>query len=130
MPAGLPGHVLLGHHRGRRPGGEPARRARAPPFFTRGALCGKVNHYLDALHGSDRLLHPMRRVGAKGEGRFERISWDEALELTADGIRGAIARHGPESVLPYYYAGSMEIMRYRGRRGRACSRPWALPGSG
>ena len=79
--------------------------------FTRGALCGKVNHYLDALHGSDRLLHPMRRVGAKGEGRFERISWDEALELTADGIRGAIARHGPESVLPYYYAGSMGVVQ-------------------
>jgi len=79
--------------------------------FTRGALCGKVNHYLDALHGDDRLLYPQRRVGAKGEGRFERISWDDALELTADGIRAAIARHGPESVLPYYYAGSMGVVQ-------------------
>ncbi len=79
--------------------------------FTRGALCGKVNHYLDALHGPTGYCTRMRRVGAKGEGRFERISWDEALELTADGIRGAIARHGPESVLPYYYAGSMGVVQ-------------------
>jgi anaerobic selenocysteine-containing dehydrogenase len=79
--------------------------------FTRGALCGKVNHYLDALHGSDRLLHPLRRVGPKGEGHFERITWDEALELTADGLRAAIARHGAESILPYYYAGSMGVIQ-------------------
>jgi anaerobic selenocysteine-containing dehydrogenase len=75
--------------------------------FTRGALCGKVDHYLDALHSPDRLLHPLRRIGAKGEGRFERISWDEAIELVADGLRGAIERHGTESILPYYYAGTM-----------------------
>ncbi|MBM3679068.1 MAG: hypothetical protein FJW96_14520, partial [Actinobacteria bacterium] len=75
--------------------------------FTAGALCGKVNRYLDALHGPDRLLHPLRRVGAKGEGRFERIPWDDAIAETAAGIRQAIDRHGPESVLPYYYAGTM-----------------------
>jgi anaerobic selenocysteine-containing dehydrogenase len=75
--------------------------------FTRGALCGKVNHYLEALYSPDRLLHPLRRVGAKGEGRFERIGWDEAIELAADGLRRAIDRHGRESILPYYYAGTM-----------------------
>ena len=74
--------------------------------FTRGALCGKVDHYLDALYSPDRLLYPLRRVGAKGEGRFERISWDEAIELVAAGLRRAIERHGPESILPYYYAGT------------------------
>jgi anaerobic selenocysteine-containing dehydrogenase len=82
--------------------------------FTRGALCGKVNHYLDALYAPDRLLHPLRRVGAKGEGRFERCSWDEALDLTAAGILQAVERHGPESVLPYFFAGSMgEVQSWR-----------------
>ncbi|MEZ5101319.1 MAG: molybdopterin-dependent oxidoreductase [Thermoleophilia bacterium] len=79
--------------------------------FTRGALCGKVNRYLDAVYAPDRLLHPLRRVGAKGEGRFERISWDDAIGLAADGIQRAIDRHGPESVLPYYYAGTMGLIQ-------------------
>ena len=78
---------------------------RANPF-THGALCPKVNRYLDALHDPDRVTHPLRRVGAKGEGRFERIGWDEAIELAAAGLRSAIERHGPESVLPYYFAGT------------------------
>ena len=75
--------------------------------FTRGVLCGKVDHYLDALHDPERLLYPMRRVGEKGEGRFERIGWDDAIAAVAEGIRGASERFGPESVLPYYYAGTM-----------------------
>ena len=75
--------------------------------FTAGALCGKVNHYLDAVYSPDRLLHPLRRVGRKGEGRFEQITWEEALRLTAEGLQDAIERHGPESILPYYYAGTM-----------------------
>lgn len=75
--------------------------------FTAGALCGKVNRYLDAVYAPDRLLHPLRRVGRKGEGRFERISWDEALAEVAEGLQGAIDRHGPESLLPYFYAGTM-----------------------
>jgi anaerobic selenocysteine-containing dehydrogenase len=75
--------------------------------FTAGALCGKVNRYLDAVYGPDRLLHPLRRAGRKGEGRFERIAWDEALRLVADGLRRAIDRHGAESVLPFWYAGTM-----------------------
>ena len=75
--------------------------------FTAGALCGKVNRYLDAVYSPDRLLHPLRRVGRKGEGRFEQITWEEALRLTAEGLQDAIERHGPESILPYYYAGTM-----------------------
>ena len=78
---------------------------RAHPF-THGALCPKVNRYLDALNGPGRVTHPLRRVGAKGEGRFEQIGWDEALEASAAGLRSAIERHGPESVLPYYFAGT------------------------
>jgi anaerobic selenocysteine-containing dehydrogenase len=79
--------------------------------FTRGALCGKVNRYLDALHDPDRLLHPLRRVGAKGEGRFERIGWDEAIEVVATNLQRAIDESGAESVLPYYYAGTMGLVQ-------------------
>jgi anaerobic selenocysteine-containing dehydrogenase len=75
--------------------------------FTAGALCGKVNRYLDAVYAPDRLLHPLRRTGPKGEGRFERISWDDAIGLVAAGLRTAIDEHGAESILPYYYAGTM-----------------------
>ena len=89
-----------------RAGGGAARRT-ASTRSPAGALCGKVNHYLDAVYAPDRLLHPLRRVGRKGEGRFERITWDEALRLTAEGLQDAIERHGPESLLPYYYAGTM-----------------------
>ena len=53
--------------------------------FTRGALCGKVNRYLDALYDPERLLYPLRRVGPKGEGQFERIGWDEAIEAGGKG---------------------------------------------
>ena len=55
-------------------GGDPDHR------FTQGFLCAKVNQYLDRVYSPDRILHPLRRVGRKGEGRFERISWDEALD--------------------------------------------------
>src|SRR6266545_1673275 len=79
--------------------------------FTRGALCAKVDHYLDALYDPDRLLYPLRRVGAKGEGKFERVSWEEALALAADGIRRAIDEDGAESVLPYYFAGTMGLVQ-------------------
>ena len=55
--------------------------------ITRGFLCGKVARYLDREYSPERLLYPMRRVGAKGDGRFERISWDEALDRIATGLR-------------------------------------------
>src|SRR5262245_13493989 len=51
--------------------------------FTRGFLCGRVQHYEEIVHHPDRLLHPLRRTGPKGSGRFERIAWDEALRETA-----------------------------------------------
>ena len=47
--------------------------------FTRGGLCAKVNNYLDRVYSADRVLHPLRRAGPKGEARFERVSWEEAL---------------------------------------------------
>jgi len=75
---------------------------------TSGFLCAKVNRYLERTYHPDRLTTPLRRVGAKGAGRFERCSWDEALSAIAtrlDVIRNG--PHGPQAILPYSYAGTM-----------------------
>ena len=80
-----------------------------PP--TQGFLCTKVSRYLERVYNPDRVLYPMRRAGAKGEGRFERISWDEALDTIAERF-GEIAKTpgGPERILPYSYGGTMGIV--------------------
>jgi anaerobic selenocysteine-containing dehydrogenase len=80
--------------------------------FTQGFLCAKVNHYLDRVYSPDRILHPLRRVGRKGKGRFERITWDQALGEIVDRFRAVIAAHGPEAILPYSYAGNMGLLSY------------------
>src|SRR5450432_464741 len=81
---------------------------------TRGFLCGKVAQYLEREYSPGRLLFPQRRVGAKGEGRFERISWDQALDTIASRLRAAAAELGPESILPYSYAGTMGLLNGAG----------------
>ncbi|HYD54788.1 MAG TPA: molybdopterin-dependent oxidoreductase, partial [Gemmatimonadaceae bacterium] len=80
--------------------------------FTQGFLCAKVNRYLERTYHPDRLLHPLRRVGPKGAGQFERISWDEALTEVAARL-GAIASSldGPQAILPYSYAGTMGMVQ-------------------
>src|SRR5581483_8318515 len=75
--------------------------------FTAGALCGKVVRSVDGLYSPDRLAHPLVRVGKKGEGKFERISWDDALDTIAERLHDCLERHGPESILPLYFAGTM-----------------------
>ena len=79
--------------------------------FTRGNLCVKVNRYLEQMASSDRLLYPMRRVGAKGEGRFERFTWDEALGEIADKLGGIAKTHGAEAILPYYGTGTLGFIQ-------------------
>ena len=88
---------------------------------TRGFLCGKVAKYLDRVYSPERLLYPMRRRAgiAKGpveKGRetevFERISWDEALDEIAAKLGNIAAEFGPESVLPYSYAGTIGQLGY------------------
>jgi anaerobic selenocysteine-containing dehydrogenase len=81
---------------------------------TRGFLCGKVAQYLEREYHPDRLLYPLRRTGAKGEGRFERISWDDALDAIAARLRAVTARFGPEAILPYSYAGTMGLLNGSG----------------
>ena len=81
--------------------------------FTHGALCTKVAHYLDRVYSPERLTHPMKRVGKKGEGRFERISWDEALDTIASRF-AEIAADDPRAILPYSYAGTMGLVQSSG----------------
>jgi anaerobic selenocysteine-containing dehydrogenase len=73
---------------------------------TAGVLCTKVARYTERTYHPDRLLYPMRRVGAKGEGKFKRISWDEALDEIAARFK-EIAARDPQAILPYSYAGTM-----------------------
>lgn len=82
--------------------------------FTNGGLCAKVNHYLDRVYSPDRVLHPLRRVGAKGEARFERVGWDEALADIAGRLKRIAEDVGAEAVLPYSYAGNMGLVQYAG----------------
>ncbi|MBF6173102.1 molybdopterin-containing oxidoreductase family protein [Nocardia blacklockiae] len=87
---------------------------------TRGALCVKVNRYLEQLHAPDRITHPLRRVGRKGEGRFERIGWDEALDEIATRLRGIVDEYGGEAIWPFHGTGSLGYIQglegFSGRR--------------
>jgi anaerobic selenocysteine-containing dehydrogenase len=74
--------------------------------ITHGAVCAKVaNYYPEFVHGPNRLRHPLRRVGEKGAGEFERISWDEALDTIHRRVSQIIDRYGSQAVLPLNYAG-------------------------
>jgi anaerobic selenocysteine-containing dehydrogenase len=79
---------------------------------TQGFLCAKVNRYVERTYHRDRLLYPMRRVGPKGAGRFERISWDAALTEIAERLN-AIRQSpdGAQGILPYSYAGTMGLVQ-------------------
>src|SRR5579885_2619850 len=88
---------------------------------TRGFLCGKVAKYLDRVYSPDRLLYPMRRrpgvaKGSLPQGKepeaFERISWEEALDTIAERLQQVSDEHGPESILPYSYAGTIGVLGY------------------
>ncbi|HET8832122.1 MAG TPA: molybdopterin-dependent oxidoreductase, partial [Casimicrobiaceae bacterium] len=79
---------------------------------TAGTLCTKVARYLDRTYSPERIRYPMRRVGAKGEGRFARISWDEALDEIATRFAAiAASADGPQAILPYSYAGTMGLLQ-------------------
>jgi anaerobic selenocysteine-containing dehydrogenase len=84
---------------------------------TDGVLCTKVSRYTERTYHPDRLLHPLRRSGPKGSGRFERVSWDEALDDIAVRLK-AIAARDPQAVLPYSYAGTMGLVQGDGMAAR------------
>lgn len=74
--------------------------------YTNGAICNKVSRYYpEMVHGGERLTHPLKRVGPRGSGEFVRISMDEAIEMVFEGFSRAIENYGPQSVLPFNYAG-------------------------
>jgi anaerobic selenocysteine-containing dehydrogenase len=79
--------------------------------FTAGTLCTKVAHYLERTYSPDRVLHPLKRVGAKGKGQFRRISWDEALDEIVARLK-ALADEDPQTILPCNYAGTMGMLQY------------------
>jgi anaerobic selenocysteine-containing dehydrogenase len=77
---------------------------------TAGVLCTKVARYVDRTYHPDRLLSPMRRVGRKGEGKFEAITWSEALDEIAARLT-PIAARDPQAILPYSYCGTMGLVQ-------------------
>jgi anaerobic selenocysteine-containing dehydrogenase len=93
-----------------------ATRLRGDPSHpvTRGFLCGKVAQYLEREYSPERLLYPQKRVGAKGQGRFERISWDDALATIATQLANVSHQYGPEAILPYSYGGTLGMLNGAG----------------
>ena len=79
--------------------------------ITVGFLCGKVSNYLDRVYADERILHPLVRRGPKGEGRFERVSWDEALDRVAGGLTRVREEYGGEAILPYSYMGTQGLVQ-------------------
>ncbi|HPA92012.1 MAG TPA: molybdopterin oxidoreductase family protein [Quisquiliibacterium sp.] len=82
--------------------------------YTAGVICEKVARYAERVHHPDRLTVPLLRDGPKGAGRFRPISWDEALDRVADAFVEKAARHGAETVWPYFYAGTMGLVQRDG----------------
>lgn len=101
--------------------------------YTDGVICAKVARYAERIHHPDRLTHPLLRTGPKGSSQFREISWDEALDRTAEAFLAAERRHGSETVWPYYYAGTMGLVmrdginrlrhakRYSGQHSTICT---------
>ncbi|WNC13998.1 molybdopterin oxidoreductase family protein [Brevibacillus brevis] len=74
---------------------------------TQGSICNKVRHMAERIYDPKRLTQPLKRVGVKGEGRFEPISWDEAIETITFHWKQLVSAYGPESILPYSFYGNM-----------------------
>src|SRR5262249_50922928 len=87
---------------------------------TRGWLCGKVRPYLDHVYHPDRVLHPLRRVGPKGGGRWQRFGWADAIAEIAGRWQAIIRAYGAEAILPYSYSGSLGLVQM----GVASARLW------
>src|SRR5690606_625798 len=82
--------------------------------YSYGELCPKVNRFLDRVYSPDRVLHPLRRVGPKGCGEFERVSWDEALAEIGARLTSIIDEHGGEAVMPFSDARNQSTLALQG----------------
>jgi len=110
-------------------------RGAADHRYTQGVVCAKVARYSERIHHPDRLLNPLQRYGEKGSDEFREISWDAALDLTAEALIKAEEKHGAESVWPHYYAGTMglvmrdginrlrHVKKYSGQYNTICTMP-------
>ncbi len=87
-------------------GGDPAHPV------TQGFLCAKVSRYIERTYHQDRLLYPLRRVGPRRSGRWERVSWDEALDEIVQKFKEIVAEYGAQAILPYSYSGSLGLLMY------------------
>ena len=79
--------------------------------YTSGVICAKVANYRERVHHPDRLGFPLKRTGSKGEGKFARISWDEALDEVVHNFKTATEKYGSETVWPYDFAGTMGLLQ-------------------
>ena len=79
--------------------------------YTAGVICAKVARYSERIHHPDRLLKPLVRAGAKGDGNWKEASWEAALDLVAERLIRAEEKDGSEAVWPYYYAGTMGLVQ-------------------
>ncbi len=103
--------------------------------YTAGVICAKVARYADRIHHPDRLLKPLVRAGAKGEGVWKEASFTAALDLVAEKFIAAEEKYGSETVWPYFYAGTMGLVqrdgierlrhakKYSGFFGSICTNP-------
>ena len=83
--------------------------------FTAGTLCSKLKHFTRRVYSDKRILHPLKRTGRKGDAQFEAVSWETALDDIRDHVSELITQHGPETVLPYSFAGTIGLLqRYAG----------------
>ena len=82
--------------------------------FSAGELCPKVNRFLDRVYHPDRILTPLRRVGAKGSGEFEPVTWEVALRDVGERLTGLVNSHGGECVLPFSDAGNQSVLSLQG----------------
>lgn len=93
--------------------------------YTAGVVCAKVARYAERVHHPERLRHPLRRIGAKGDGRFERITWDEALDTIVARFKQAAERDGREAVWPYHSGGTMGLVQRYGMEGLRNAMGWS-----
>ncbi|MDW8369687.1 MAG: molybdopterin-dependent oxidoreductase [Geminicoccaceae bacterium] len=93
--------------------------------FTAGVICAKVARYAERYHHPDRLGFPLLRTGPKGSGQFRRIGWEEALDRIAEAFLAAERRFGPETVWPYWYAGTMGLVNRDGINRLTHAKRWS-----
>jgi anaerobic selenocysteine-containing dehydrogenase len=78
--------------------------------YTLGVICEKVARYAERIHHPERLLYPLKRIGRKGQGKFERVSWEDAMADVATRFNAIEKDHGSEAIWPYWYAGTMGLV--------------------